>query len=252
MNLLLLFCALLFPLVAEAGRGFASDRPGVTDDPHTQADSEYRVEIGAYTLNIERKAGETVRTETFASTALVRGVGSRSEVQIGFDGLSTITTKSESDDTRINKSGGFQLRYKYNLLGNEDGDVAVAVIPIVAHTGEIGDNLWAGGFNVPVTVVLSAHWTLWVMPGWFGVDTAPGLNSTYFVGAALGYEFSESFGAFVQSRTTLDDYSYSHSMQGAGIVYMLTPGTQLDLSLDYSKNGNHEDFRIVSGLTLEF
>ena len=164
-------------LAAAVGQAHAqaSDDTICTDRPSRAAGActvpaghvQYEADIVQETF--QHRRGVTVDSGFAAFPALKSGVSPTSDVELQFTpfAFQRIHPEGGKDRTAVGASD-LTLRFKQNVLGGNDGDVQVALVPYLkaptASRRVGGDRAWEGGGYVPVTFKLGPAWQLSLTP----------------------------------------------------------------------------------------
>jgi len=155
--------SLFAPVPREQMREMETDRPDVTESPFTVDAGHFQLETDL--LRTIREKTETTHTSTVLINQmnLKIGITGSTAIQIGFQ---TYGRQSETELDSGNKEiddghGDLTFRIKQNLLGNDGGDFAMAVLPYVKFpTSKYEDSRFEGGLIVPMQYQLPGEWNL--------------------------------------------------------------------------------------------
>ncbi|WP_420605708.1 transporter [Novosphingopyxis sp.] len=139
------------------------DRPGLGSSTCSTEPGRLSVEIGIGGWTIDKTDDARSDSVSVGDSFLRYGVDDKTEVQLGF---TAYTHNYERTGDVISEDGGFsdiRLGVRRNLLGNDGGDVALAVEPYV--TLPVGDNSvsaddWSAGVVVPASFSLGSGFGL--------------------------------------------------------------------------------------------
>ena len=225
-------CLALTVFATGGEREMSTDRPDQTESPFTVPAGRLQIESGlfSYTRSIgEADVNESIEWGSFLlrfglthNTDLEAGVRPWTINNPGSDGISDLI-----------------VRLKWNLLGNDGGKTAIALLPYVTMpTGsdQIGGAAWGGGLIIPVSFQLSDDWSLGTMaflalePDSQGdQQLAPGLS------ASLGHALNDKLGCYIEgfAQTIHEaDWKWEASLD-IGFTYALNERVQLDLGLNW-------------------
>ncbi len=233
----------------ELWRPLSADRPDATESPHTVDPGVFQVELSFVEYSSVREDGERHRGLSVAPVLLKMGLTRSTDLHVGLEPL--LHTENGQSQTGI---GNLTLRLKHNLLGNDDGRVAIAVMPVVElPTGDddlVSDEV-SFGFVVPVGIDLGGGWGLGVQGEFSFFDEEGKREEAFTHTAVLGRELSERVGAFVEYIGEHDlDGDYSPYLSG-GATYLLRRDLQLDAGFVVGLDG-HEDVRVFAGVSFRF
>ena len=164
----------LLGLAAGAARAddddtICTDRPSRASGACTVPAGRFQYEADIVSGVFDRQHGVTTDSWFIVNPALKYGAGPTTDVELQFDPLEVqrVHTAGAKDRTAAGPSD-LTLRLKQNVLGGNDGEVQVALVPYikapVASHLVGGDGAWEGGGYVPVTVKLGKLWQLSLTP----------------------------------------------------------------------------------------
>jgi hypothetical protein len=144
-------------------REMETDRPDVTESPITVDAGHFQLETDF--IQWERVQTETVQTHTLLINQmnLKIGITANTAIQIGFQTYGIKNEKEiESGTDEINQGhGDLTLRIKQNLIGNNKGDFALALLPYLRlPISTFDDSRLEAGLIVPMSYRLPGKWKL--------------------------------------------------------------------------------------------
>ncbi len=158
---------LLNPTPKDQMRSFSTDRPTKSDTPYTVDAGHYQYEADFlnWTYDHNNTSGTTTSNDLVADPTLKVGLTNATDLELALAPINFNQSHVRGTNTK-NTASGFgdvYTRLKYNVLGNDGGNYALAVTPYVkaptaAH--DVGNNHWEGGFYVPFVAALPEDWTL--------------------------------------------------------------------------------------------
>lgn len=234
--------------LAQSERDFVSDRPGATDDPLTITPGHFRLETGIYAFS-KNKSGETTTTDqTFGSLVAVAGVSDRVEIQLGFDSRVQKEIKTGHTSNNDEEFGDTNLRVKYNLIGNDNGDFAIGVIPRLGYSGKMNGSKLNGGIGLPMAFNLPDGWGFSVTPQWdiHEDEHNRSINEFYF-GMNLGHRISESFGGAINFSTLSSEDSPLKIKAGPGLTYRMSRRVRFDSAVNLGVTRAATDLTLTLG-----
>lgn len=155
--------SLFNPVPRAQMREMETDRPDVTESPYTVDAGHFQLETDLVRSITERS--ETSQTNTFLINQmnLKIGITGSTALQIGFQTYGRQSEKElETDEkTTTDGHGDLTLRIKQNLIGNDGGNFALALLPYVKFpTSKYEDSRFEGGVIVPMQYQLPGEWHL--------------------------------------------------------------------------------------------
>ncbi len=150
-------------------RPFCTDRPTKSTGPCTVDAGHFQYESDVFNLTYDTSGGDDTTTLLYTNPTFKLGLTNTIDAELNIAPWETITTKDRATGKTAHASGvgDLFLRLKANLIGDDGGDVSVALEPYVkvptAPRG-VGDGAVEGGLIVPVQINLPANWSLTIDP----------------------------------------------------------------------------------------
>ena len=162
-------------------RELSADRPDKTDSPFTVDAGHFQVELSLVTITYNERGEIRSRSVEVAPMNIKAGLLTDLDFQLIFTPYRW--DKSDTAGTTERKSGfdGITPRFKLNLVGNDGGPLALALMPSVSvplSQDRLGSDSVEGGLGIPFAFELS---------GWeIGLQTTFKCNSD---ASAEGHHF---------------------------------------------------------------
>ena len=247
---------LLNPTPRELWRPLSADRPDATESPYTVDAGAVQVELSFVEYAFQNESGGTRRSWSVAPINLKVGLTNSVDVQLL---LNPYERQEGAGEAEVDGFGDTGIRVKINLFGNDEGDMALALLPFVSFpTGADGvtSDAVEGGIAVPFAMALPAEFSLGAQIQFEFVEGEDGGRETVFSHTAvIGHDLVGDLAGYIEyiGEVTLDgDDDYSPSLS-AGLTYGISPNAQLDFGIVVGlDNPETDDARIFSGLTLRF
>jgi hypothetical protein len=148
-----------------------------------------------------------------------------------------------------------QLRFKWNLWGNDEGNTALALFPFVKiPTGtELSNEEVEGGFIVPFSMGLTDRIGLGLMAEFDAVyDDETGDHEFEFLhSAVLGFDLTDRLGMFTEYIGITGDTPYQSFLAG-GFTYQVNEDLVLYCGGQVGLNADSEDIGVFAGFTKRF
>lgn len=180
-TLMVIFCGILFPLKGFGQkaskkdfslfspvprtqmRDMETDRPDVTESPYTVDAGHFQLETDL--VRTTREISELKETHTLLINQMNLKIGltNSTAVQIGYQTYGRQSEREfDSDSKTISDGhGDFTFRIKQNIIGNDGGNFALALLPYVKFpTSRYEDSRIEGGLIVPMQYKLPGEWNL--------------------------------------------------------------------------------------------
>lgn len=155
--------SLLDPVPKEQMREMETDRPDVTESPYTVDAGHFQVETDL--IRVIREKSETTKTKTLLINQINLKIGltGSTAVQIGFQtyGRQRETELDSGSKTVNDGHGNLTFRIKQNIIGNDKGSFAMALLPYVKlPMSKYEDSRFEGGLIVPMQYKFAGEWNL--------------------------------------------------------------------------------------------
>lgn len=256
--LALIVMFVLSPSSGEA-RDLSADRPDLTESPYTV--DAGRVQIESDVIRYSRDEDAGVQTETWLPLTL--------NLKLGLDGstdfqlvtewcrFERVTGPGATPSVERRGFGDMVFRLKRNLFGNDEGRVAVALLPFISvptSTNGVGDESISAGIALPVAVDLGTGWSLGLMGEVDQLEDGDedGRHLEYTGTATAGRALFGPLGWFVEFAATLRPAREGVwiGTADAGITYSLSQNTQLDGGTYVGVSDAADDITFFLGLTV--
>lgn len=229
-------------------RPLSTDRPDVTESPYSvdAGHLQGEIDLARYTLD------EGVASGSFMNMNLKLGLTDFWDLQVVFESAGG----AETPDGIEWNAGDIALRSKFNLFGNDSGDVAFGLMPWVKlPTAEAGTGKADVGLIALLGVALPAEFSTGFMVEGdaVGDEVGDGYHLELLTTATLGHPIVGPLGGYVEifglysSEVGAD---YALSVDG-GLTYGLTETVQLDAGVVGGLTDAAEDFSVFSGLSFK-
>jgi hypothetical protein len=231
------------PTPSDEMREFLPDRPYVTDSPYTVDAGHWLLEAGLFEYTRDRYTSDDMpRLDSFAFGDMeVRlGVTSYAEAEALFTAYTYMQTKDKITGAQLKQSGfsDFTLRFKFNILGNDGGRIAIALIPFVVFpTGAdgIGNRGFSGGVVLPVEFALPADFILRAASTIQTIhEPGGGSHFDYINSAALGHPITKKLSTYIELWTDISTEAHQSwvGTVDTGLIYQLANNWELDAGVN--------------------
>ena len=171
------------PTPKEQIRELSTDQPGTTESPYSVDAGHYQVEVEALSVGHDRSGGVTTTTMNTVVNAKV-GLDNRSDLQVVLELLRSVHESGNGADFDETGLGDLDIRYKFNLWGNDGGPNAGAVMPYITlptHSDRLDSHRdVTGGLILPFATELAGGWELGVM---LQIDVVRNAEDNGYVGS---------------------------------------------------------------------
>jgi hypothetical protein len=150
-------------------RSFCTDRPTKSTGPCTVDAGHIQIESDIANLTIDHTGGLDTTTTLYTNPTIKLGLTNTIDGELSIAPYETITTKDRATGVTTHASGVGDLygRLKFNLVGDDGGDLAVAIVPYVkvpTAPASIGNRAVEAGIIAPIQITLPASWSLTIDP----------------------------------------------------------------------------------------
>jgi hypothetical protein len=245
-------------------RSLCTDRPTKSTGACTVDAGHLQFESDILNVTVARSAGVTTATYLVTNPTLKLGLTNTLDVELNISPYEVVTTNDHSAgaQSRVSGVGDLFVRLKWNLLGDDRGNVAVAVVPYVkiptARRG-IGNGAVEGGVILPVNVNLPRGWSVVIDPE---VDL---LENTSGDGTHVNTSGLLSFSNAVSKQVTLSAEIWSdvnfdplgritQVSADFGIAWIpdFDQNLQLDSGVNFGLNSQTPDAQFYMGISHRF
>jgi hypothetical protein len=205
------------PTPSDEMRDFGPDRPYVTDSPYTVDAGHWLLEVGLFEYTRDRYNNESSRLDGFAfgDMNIRLGVTRYADLEFLFIAYSYILTTDKNTGVQLKQSGfsDSTLKSKINILGDDGGPVAIALIPFVTFpTGAAGVSAggFAGGVALPVEFALPAGFQLRTENTILAIqERGDGSHFDYLSSASLGHPITKRLSSYVEFTADISPPAHS-------------------------------------------
>lgn len=240
------------PTPREEMRELSTDRPDTTESPMSVDAGHLQVETDLFSGYLRYDGSWS--GETLMEINAKVGLTPFADLQVVF---STFEDHIDQSGNHASGMGDTTLRLKMNLVGNDGGDVAIGLLPMVTiPTGDGGVTVEQAQFGVAIPMGFA-------LPEGFDLGAMLELDAVYEGGGAYHAEFlstltagHEIFGplsAFVEitNNVVFEQVIDSQGTVNGGLLLGFDDAVQFDLGVNLRTWGNaDEDLRIFAGATV--
>jgi hypothetical protein len=247
---LFLFVCLLPAIAFAQERPLSTDRPDRTESPYSVPQGWFQIESDLATIG--RIDGPDERLTEFAVLTINAkyGLTQRIDLQFVLNPWERVETERAGfPDQSDSGSGSAGLRAKFNLVGNDDGGIALALLPFatVPTRGDAILDFITWGMVVPVAIPIGDAAALTLMAGATRIDDEDWWTS---VSGSFGTAIAGDFAGFVElyvSRNTFDSEAVDDATLDFGVTFAPGDNWQLDAGVYRGLASETEDWRVFLG-----
>lgn len=262
-------CYHLFrPVPKDLMRELNTDRPDQTESPYTVDAGHFQIEWNLFGFTRDRRNREHLdeRTDNFSfvSTNFKMGLTNSIDLQFVFDSWQIQNEVSRNAAGAIVREtrqgiGDLTTRLKINIFGNDDGPLAVGIMPYVkipTNQEGLGNKKYEGGLIVPVSVSLPKGWDMGFMTELDVVHNDPrkGYHSEFFNTITFAHEIKGKLDGYVEFAARVDTRNASAwaGQVDCGMNYSFTKNVKLDWGVNVGVTRSADDVSPFAGLTVRF
>lgn len=240
-------------------RAFSTDRPPKANSPYTVDAGHFQYETDLAVYSHGNADGVTTEQWTLVDPTLKLGLTNTVDAELQITPYESVTTRSPSTTTTIEGMGDSFARLKFNLVGDDGGNVALALLPYLklpTARSELGNGKVEGGVIVPASFAAPNGFTIIVMPE---VDYLKDIVGSGYHGAFdflvnVSHPISEKWTVYTEVFTTQSFQSSEkpiYTLDGA-LTCALAANLQLDFGGNFSLNGIGPRVQLYVGLSQRF
>jgi hypothetical protein len=148
-------------------RRFNTDRPAKANSPYTADTGHFQIETDVAVYSYGKAGGTQSQDWTVFDPKLKLGLNDTIDAELRVTPFEFSRTKSAGSTVSLDGWGDTYARLKVNVLGDDEGDVAVALLPYIelptARSG-LGNDQVEGGVILPVSASAPLGFTVIFMP----------------------------------------------------------------------------------------
>ena len=253
--------AILLVLAAQASAPepaeFCTDRPGLATGTCLMPVGVIQLETALAGRVTDKTDGVRTRQWTLGASVLRFGLGSNSEIQLGWTPWTRVTVRDGGMRETDSGVGDARLAYKVRLTG-ADAPIALDLMPFVKlplAKRPLGNRRLEGGVIAPIDIALADRWTLTLTPeaDWSADGDGSGRHLGLAGAAGLGFAVSDSLsaGLAVWAKRDADPAGTVHqAMAGATLAWVARPKLQFDIEADAGIGGAAPDLQLIAGVSI--
>jgi hypothetical protein len=240
-------------------RAFSTDRPPKANSPYTVDAGHFQYETDVAVYAHGTTGATTSRDWTIVDPTLKLGLTHAVDAELQFTPYESTANQNAGQTTSVRGVGDTVARLKVNVLGDDQGDVAVALLPYLklptARSG-LGNGKVEGGLILPIGINAPGGFAVIVMPEADALKDAGGsgyhgafdflVNISHAIGGRWTF-YTEAYG----SRTLQAGSAPVYTLDEA-VTYAPGPNLQFDLGGNFSLNGAAPRVQLYLGISQRF
>ena len=240
-------------------RSFNTDRPPKANSPYTVDAGHFQYETDVAVYGDADSSGVKTRNWTVFDPTLKLGLTNTIDAELQFTPYESMVTRSAANTTSVSGVGDTFARLKVNMLGDDHGSVALALLPYVklpAAQSGLGNGKVEGGLILPISVSAPGGFTVIVMPEFDYLKNAAdsGYHDAIDFLVNVSHPLSSRWTAYTEIFTTQSWQAREKPVytQDDALTYALTPNLQLDFGGNFGLNGGAPRAQLYAGLSQRF
>src|ERR1022692_1895432 len=240
-------------------RSFNTDRPPKVNSPYTVDAGHFQYETDIAVYGYGHTDGVKTQDWTVFDPTLKLGLTNTIDAELQITPYESVITKSAANATTVSGIGDTFVRLKINVLGDDHGAVAVALLPYVKLTtaqSGLGNGKVEGGLILPISFSAPGGFTVIVMPeGDYLKDTADSGYHTAFDFLINGSHWLDKRWTFYTEVFTTQSFQARNKpvyTLDEALTFSLTPNLQLDFGGNFSLNDAAPRAQLFLGLSQRF
>lgn len=258
--------SLFNPTPKRAMRDMTTDRPDKTESPFTVDAGHVQIETNVFGFSRSHAddVGGVLDTHEWFATNVRIGLTNSTEINLVWQPHGKTHYRQPGSPTvRASGIGGFDIRGKVNLWGNDSAaeiGSALALLPYVTLPTDPGNGISpdhvSGGLIVPLAIELPNNFGLGVNGGvaWMRGEPTGKYNVEYLATAALSYEWTEQFGTYYEIAANFGASGNEGTalVLATGLTYAITGDVQLDAGINFGVTGAADRYNPFIGIATRF
>ena len=244
------------PTPKDQMRELSTDRPDTTESPYSVDAGHFQVEWEALSVGRTKTGGVTTKTLSSSVNAKV-GLTNRSDLQVVMEFFRDVSQSGNGADFDESGIGDLDIRYKFNLWGNDGGPTAAGLMPFITlptHSEDFGASRDVeGGLIIPFATELDGGWGLGVMleVDFVRNDADDGHTVVWVQTVTAAHDIVGDLGGFLEfvNLASADDDASSEAYFNAGLTYGVNDDLQLDAGTNIGLTQASKDTRFFLGIS---
>lgn len=245
-------------------RSFCTDRPTKSTGPCTVDAGHFQVESDVFNITYDHQGGVDTTTTLYTNPTFKLGLTDTLDFEVNIAPWQTVTVKDKTNGATSEASGvgDLYLRVKQNLIGDDGGNVSIAIDPYVKVPTaplSVGNGAVEGGVVVPIQINLPANFQLSLDPE---VDilkdaVGDGRHANFIALASLGYPLTKTVTVYAEIWGDVDQDPAGQVDQAtfdlaAAWIPAKHPNFQLDGGVNFGLNDQTPAAQVYVGVSKRF
>lgn len=237
--------SLFHPVPKKLMREMETDRPDVTESPITVDAGHFQLETDLIRFTKENSKTNQINTLLINQINLKIGITNNTAIQIGFQTYGRQKEKNLTTNTQeiADGHGDLTFRIKQNIVGNNKGNFALAILPYIKFpTSKYeNDSRFEGGLIIPMSYQLPKDWKLGfqVEVDRLKDDDQPAMHTEFLQTLTLSHSIIKGIDGIAETYYTYDfkDHHFSNYINAA-IQVEIVKDFKMDAGLNYGLQHN--------------
>lgn len=240
-------------------RSFNTDRPPKANSPYTVDAGHFQYESDIAVISYADTNGVKAQQWTVIDPTLKLGLTDTIDAELQVTPYESLVAKSAAQTTSISGVGDMFARLKINVLGDDHGPVAVALLPYLklptAENG-LGNGRAEGGLILPISLSMPHDFTVIVMPegDYLKDDAGPGYHLAFDFLVNVSHALDKRWTVYTEvfTRQSFESQDRPIYTFDAALTYALTPNRQLDFGGNFGLTDAAPRAQLYMGLSQRF
>jgi hypothetical protein len=245
-------------------RSLCTDRPTKSTGPCTVDAGHVQVESDVFNITYDHEGGVDTTTSLYTNPTFKLGLTNTLDFEVNIAPWQTVDVKDKRTGVTTHASGvgDLYLRAKQSLIGDDGGDVAIAIDPYVKVPTaplSVGNGAVEGGIVVPIQINLPANFQLSLDPEVDVLKDAvgDGRHANLIADVSLGYPLTKTVTVFAEIWGDVDEDPAGQVDQAtfdlaAAWIPAKHPTFQLDGGVNFGLNNQTPAAQVYLGVSKRF
>ena len=240
-------------------RSLSTDRSPKANSPYTVDAGHFQYETDLVVYGTGETGGVRTTSWTAPDPTFKLGLTNTVDAEVQVTPYQQVTTPAAGVSMRVSGWGDTVARLKANLLGDDGGPVAVALLPYVkiptARRG-LGNGSVEGGLILPISLSVPAGFTVVVMPEVDALKDATGAghHAAFDFLVNVSHPLTRCWTLYSEVFTTQSTQASDKPVYtwDEALTFAITPSLQLDFGANFALNDAPPRIQTYAGLSQRF
>jgi len=240
---------------AQSLRQLETDRPDATESPVTVDKGHFQLESSFFSWSKNDSGGTRTEVWSIAESNLKYGLSDELDLQMVWTPYQHEIKTSSAGKSSIQDASDLVFRLKYNLWGNDEGETAFGLMPVVKipTSSRLGNDKWEGGMIAPFAWSAGEKWSLGAQVEIQRIFDGDSTKWDWEVShtTVIGLDLTDQWGIYLEYLGVRSSDGYGAHLS-SGVTYALSDVAQLDVGTLVGVNDDAEDLTLFSGISWKF